>query len=180
MNKLTQLALSLSFSGLILTTPAAVFAEVHKEPPKAGTSVKQKASFLFVLRAEKGSIIKTTEGYEIILHEMDPKVLYFSDRPVRKAGLLSLANFMKNWGKGGDSFDKDPPNASLTHADFATDKDGVSQDIAVELSHPVAISDDAWKFKVKALDGKMSIGDYHGIVLFIDDSEITYSWKPHF
>jgi len=43
-----------------------------------------------------------------------PNVIYFSDRPARKAGHLSLEKFVESWNKGSDSFKADLPNATLS------------------------------------------------------------------
>lgn len=167
MYKLTQLALSLSLAGLVLTHPATASAETHKEPTKAGAKVQQKASFLFVLRAEKGAITKTAEGYELTLHGMDTKVLYFSDRPVRKAGFITMTQFMSTWTKGKDSFQDNPPNAAIVHAALKSNEKGIAQAIPVELTNPVA-SNDGWIFHLKDIQGKISIGDYARVSVFVD------------
>ena len=67
------------------TTDAAPHAKVttHKE---------QKASLLFVLRADTAVIAKDDSGYTLTLEGMDNKVLYFADRPVRLAGFITMDN----------------------------------------------------------------------------------------
>ncbi|MCD6048268.1 MAG: hypothetical protein K0S08_1915 [Gammaproteobacteria bacterium] len=74
-----------------------------------------KASWLFVLAAPHGKI--TVEGGQARL-SLSPlrHVMYFSDRPVRKTGGMSTADFLKAWNKGRDSFKADAPNAALIGA----------------------------------------------------------------
>ncbi len=44
------------------------------------------------------------------------QAIWFSDRPVRQAGHLSLKEYMKEWtaAAGPNNFSKDPPNATLS------------------------------------------------------------------
>ena len=58
-----------------------------------------------------------------------PNVLYFSDRPDRVAGHLSLEKFVESWNKGSDSFKADPPNATLS----VLTKEG-AKNVVVELT----------------------------------------------
>ena len=64
MNKLTQLAVSLSLVGLTYALPLTAVAAINEHTPtKVATDAKQKASFLFVLRADTGVISKTDGNY---------------------------------------------------------------------------------------------------------------------
>jgi hypothetical protein len=65
--------------------------------------------FLFVMSAQSGSF----DGETLTLHGV-PSVVYFSDRPYRIAGHLSLQEFAELWGEGTDNFAGDPPNATLS------------------------------------------------------------------
>ncbi|MCX6994323.1 MAG: hypothetical protein NTY13_00550 [Chlamydiae bacterium] len=76
--------------GLTLSLPAAVFAQVQKTASLGEAHAEEKASFLFVLRADTGVITKTNGGYKLTLKGMDDKVLYFSDRPERKAAFITV------------------------------------------------------------------------------------------
>ena len=50
------------------------------------------------------------------LVNLSPQTIWFTDRPVRKAGHVTTANYMKEWtaAAGKDNFSKDPPNATLS------------------------------------------------------------------
>jgi hypothetical protein len=50
------------------------------------------------------------------LVNVSPQTIWFTDRPVRKAGHVTMANYMKEWtaAAGKDNFSKDPPNATLS------------------------------------------------------------------
>ena len=168
MNTLTRLAVSLSLAGLGCSLPITAMAtrsaDTHTVVSAKST---QKASFLFVLRAHHGVITKTSGGYTLTLKGMDDKVLYFSDRPVRKAGFMTMTRFMGNWAKGKDSFKANPPNAAIVHAALKTNEKGFAQALPVELSKPVRTAD-GWTFHLKDLGGKISMGSYDGVVVYIE------------
>ena len=170
MNSLTRSVVVLSLVGLTSSLPIeGIAAGSERIPTKITTDVKQKASFLFVLRAETGEITKADGGYTLTMKGMDDKVLYFSDRPVRKAGFITMTQFMGDWAKGGNSFQANPPNAAIVHAALKTNTKGIAQALPVELTHPVTTAD-GWSFQVKDLQGKIEVGSYHGVSVFIDTS----------
>ena len=174
MNPLTRIAVSLSLVGLTCSLPMTLMAATDEHAPATVTThAKQKVSFLFVLRANNGVIAKTDGGYTLTLKGMDDKVLYFSDRPVRKAGFITMTQFMSDWAAGKNSFQTNPPNAAIVHAALKTNEKGIAQAIPVELTNPV-VSKDGWVFHLKDIQGNISIGSYNGIDIFIDD--ICLSW----
>lgn len=178
MNTLTRLAISLSLVGLSCSLPitamATTGADLHA---KVTTDTEQKASFMFVLRADTGVIAKADGGYTLTLKGMDDKVLYFSDRPVRKAGFITMTQFMADWAKGNDSFKANPPNAAIVHAALKTNEKGIAQALPVELSNPV-ITANGWTFELKDLQGKISMGSYNGIIVLVDDNYINWGNGP--
>lgn len=138
-----------------------------KASTKISKAAKQKVSFLFVLRAESGVIAKADGGYTLTLKGMDNKVLYFSDRPVRKAGFITMTQFMNDWAKGKNSFQANPPNAAIVHAALKTNEKGIAQALPVELTNPKE-SPDGWVFHLKDLKGMVNIGNYNGVIVFVD------------
>jgi hypothetical protein len=62
--------------------------------------------------------------YQLIFNNIDPYTNYFSDRPSRTAGFMSMDQFIKNWSvvRNKDNFSKDAPNAMLRAAQV--DKNG--------------------------------------------------------
>lgn len=179
MNTVTRLAISLSLVGLSCSLPYVAIAATNGQASiKTATAAHQKASFLFVLRADTGVISKTDSGYTLTLKGMDDKVLYFSDRPVRKAGFITMTKFMGEWAKGNNSFKANPPNAAIVHAALKSNETGIAQAIPVELSDPV-ITANGWMFHLKDLRGKISIGSYNGVSVFVDSKEGTLAqWCP--
>ena len=63
--------------------------------------------------------VQTAHGAELSngklrLKTVNPATLLFSDRPDRVTGHEPTGDFVYNWDKGDDSFDSDPPNATLS------------------------------------------------------------------
>ncbi len=94
-------------------------------------------------------------------------MLYFSDRPVREAGFITVSQFMGDWAKGHNSFQANPPNAAIVHAALKTNQKGNAQALPAELSNPVA-SPNGWAFHLKDIHGKIRVGAYDGITAFVD------------
>jgi len=120
----------------------------------------KEPSYLFVISGTSGSL----DGDTLTLNGV-PNVIYFSDRPARKAGHMSLSNFIESWNKGSDSFKADPPNATLS----VLTKDG-AKNVVVELMS-VKQKSGSVVFKVAELDGTTP-RDYKVSALFIDSRTI--------
>jgi len=116
----------------------------------------KEPSYLFVISGTSGSF----KGDTLTLNGV-PGVIYFSDRPARKAGHLSLEKFVESWNKGVNSFKADPPNATLS----VLKKDG-AKNVVVELMS-VEQKNGAVVFKVAVLEG-MSPESFRMSSLFID------------
>jgi len=91
-----------------------------------------------------------------------PNVIYFSDRPARKAGHMSLSKFVEIWDKGSDSYKADPPNATLS----VLKKDG-AKNIVVELTS-VEQRGGSVIFKVAVLEGIRRTERFKTATLFVD------------
>lgn len=53
------------------------------------------------------------DGNRLTLIDVDPKTLFFADRPDDIAGFLTFEDFIQLVSEGPDSFEHNPPNASL-------------------------------------------------------------------
>ena len=138
------------FTVMLTLVPGFVSAEHVIDDSK-------NTGYLFVLSATSGSL----KGDTLTLNGV-PNVIYFSDRPARKAGHLSLEKFVEMWDKGDDSFKADPPNATLS----VLKKDG-AKNVVVELTS-VEQKHGSVVFKVAVLKG-MSPESLSTSTLFIDD-----------
>jgi hypothetical protein len=142
--------------------PAAVMAEdaiSHPAKKPIGSSQTHMIPSLAVLNAKGASL----QGNKLTLTGVSPNSIVFADRPVRAAGHVLTAHFIKEWDVGVDSFAKDPPNATISvlSGDGATVKDAV-----VVLKAP-KLEGDSLSFEVSVLEGDLT--DATGAAaLFID------------
>ena len=92
---------------------------------------ENRISLLYVLHSNNGQLQELADHtFELQVHPLKGKVLYFSDRPDRLTGTLSVEKFVKLWTqKGQNSFGVDNPNAAVV----AIDDNGkdYSQDLVV-------------------------------------------------
>jgi len=87
------------------------------------------------------------DGNKMTLKGVNPATLYFSDRPQRITGQMTVPAFLKEWEQGKDSFAKDPPNATLS----ILSPDGVKE-VVVEIMNPILSGEDL-SYDVKVLEG---------------------------
>jgi len=137
------------FTVMLTLVPALVFAERVINDSK-------ESSYLFVISGTSGSL----DGDTLTLNGV-PNVIYFSDRPNRISGHLSLSEFIEMWDKGSDSFKADPPNATLS----VLKKDG-AKNIVVELIS-VEQKSGSVVFKLVGLEGNVT-ESFEVSSLFID------------
>ena len=115
--------------------------------------------FLYTMSAKSGMY----KDGKLTLKDV-PLVVYFSDRPHRISGMLSLEVFAQGWDQGPDSFKADPPNGTLS----IMGKDGVTN-VVVELSDPNAdVMKGSVTFDVRVLDGQMP-ESFETATLFVDN-----------
>jgi len=111
------------FTVMLTLVPGLVFAEHVIDDSK-------DPGYLFVLSATSGSL----KGDTLTLNGV-PNVIYFSDRPARKAGHISLAHFIEMWDKGVDNFKADPPNATLSVLDKVVSQSIISEVELMSVEH---------------------------------------------
>jgi len=123
------------------------------------SSCAKKETVLNMIQAPDGRVIGDQEtGYKLILEEPHDTVIWFADRPIRKAGYTDIRDFLKTWDEGKDSFEKDPPNAVLVI--------GNSEPVVIELIL-VSWNENQATFEIKSLKGEIS--DKSGpVTLFVD------------
>jgi hypothetical protein len=108
----------------------------------------QQPSYLFVQNAHGMSFNDATET--LTLGGISPVVTYFTDRPVRSAGHLLLSEFVELWDEGQDSFEQDPPNASLSI--FSGES---VTNVVVELADPTVVNGQVTYQVVRVLEGEL-------------------------
>ncbi len=144
-------------SAAIVAATLAVAAPAMADT--AGTMVTiPGANWLFVQAADSATI----DGSKLVLKGVAPQTIMFADRPERMTGDTTTAGFVKMWNEGKDSFQKDPPNATLA----VTTPDGKSSTSVIEISDPV-VSGDTLTYTIKVLsEEKPASGT--SATLFID------------
>jgi len=112
--------------------------------------------------------VQTAHGAEhadgrLVLRNVAPSTLFFSDRPQRIVGHLSTEEFVETWGEGEDSFAEDPPNAVLS---FLAKGETEPWNTVIEISDPLIAGSDL-SYAAKVLEGSLPTAAA-GCTLFID------------
>jgi hypothetical protein len=144
------------FAGAALLAAGLPLGRALAEAPKGE---QPGPMYLFVQNAKSMTFDKSTGT--LTLKEISPMTVYFSDRPDRITGNMPTTSFMPLWKDGKDSFDKDPPNATLSI--FTA---GKVSDTVVELRDPV-LKGETLSYKVKILEGELPANG-GAAALFID------------
>jgi hypothetical protein len=113
--------------------------------------------YLFVQTSSSG----TLEGDRLTLRDAAAQTIFFSDRPRRIAGHLSVEQFVRFWNQGPNSFRDDPPNATL--AFVAKD---IESAVVVVLHDPV-LAGTTLTYRVRILQGTPQ-RTFDNASLFID------------
>lgn len=108
-----------------------------------------KPMLMFVQTAE--DLEADPAAHTLRLVKVNQQTLYFSDRPVRIAGHLKMADYLQEWTKGEDNFGEDPPNATLSVYEPGQ---ADSTLVVVELTNPVVEGADL-VYTYKLIEGTM-------------------------
>jgi hypothetical protein len=106
---------------------------------------------MFVQTAEDLKV--DAERKTLRLVNVNRQTLYFSDRPVRVAGNLTMAAYLDEWkaGEGPDNFTNDPPNATLSVYEPGRQDNILA---VIEISNPVVDGKDL-VYKYKLIEGTL-------------------------
>lgn len=117
--------------------------------PSAVAAAENKVQLMFVQSAES----LKADDKTLRLVNVSPQTIYFTDRPVRMAGHITMPAYLKEWtaAAGPDNFSKDPPNATLSVYEAG---EGSNTLTVVEISHPVVDGRDL-VYRYKLLEGKV-------------------------
>jgi hypothetical protein len=87
------------------------------------------------------------------LVNVSPQTIYFTDRPVREAGHISMSAFLEEWtaAAGPNNFSKNPPNATLSVYEPGQKANTLT---VVEISDPVVDGKDL-VYRYRLIEGKM-------------------------
>lgn len=97
---------------------ASAYASTTVIQPESATAANVSSVSYSFIQTAKSAVLKPDTAhpgfYKLILKHVNPRVAYFSDRPVRKAGRMPTEKFVALWQqKGPNSFSKDAPNAGF-------------------------------------------------------------------
>jgi hypothetical protein len=121
----------------------------------------EKVQLMFVQSAESFK----SDGKTLRLVNVSPQTIWFTDRPVRQAGHVTMPNYMKEWtaAAGKDNFSKDPPNATLSVYEAGQSDNTLT---VVEIFDPVLQGKDL-VYRYKLIEGKVPASG-GAAALFID------------
>ena len=108
-----------------------------------------KVQLMFVQSAES----LKADDKTLRLVNVSPQAIYFSDRPQRVAGHLTMPAYLEEWtaAAGPNNFTKDPPNATLSVYEPGQ---GANTLTVVTLSQPVVEGKDI-VYRYKLVEGKV-------------------------
>jgi hypothetical protein len=128
---------------------ASLAAATVASLPLLATAADAKVQLMFVQSADS----MRADDKTLRLVNVSPQTIYFTDRPVRQAGHVTMSAYMKEWtaAAGPDNFSKDPPNATLSVYQPGQAENSLT---VVEISNPKLEGKDL-VYQYKLLEGQM-------------------------
>ena len=122
-------------AGIITAASLTAYAEsptpaANANPLITWTAGGKQSAQVDVLFVQNAKDVTFNNG-KLVLRDVNPVTVCFTDRPARMAGRMQTSRFIPLWSQGKDSFLKNNPNATLS----LFSGDNVS-DLVVELSNP--------------------------------------------
>jgi len=127
----------------------ASLAPVAAMLPGLAAAADAKVQLMFVQSADG----LKADDKTLRLVNVSQQTIWFSDRPVRQAGHMSLKDYMKEWtaAAGPNNFSKDPPNATLSVYQPGKEENSLT---VVEISDPKVDGKDL-VYTYKLIEGQM-------------------------
>lgn len=150
--------------GLVL--PALCFADALIEDQDTSLEL------IYIQQAKVAELSQNPNRLDTYLLKVsgsDKTLVYFSDKPDRVAGTLSLSQFVKGW-QNNSSLQEDQPNAVISYVSFEPAIDaGVGADI-LQLSNPeYDAGTDTVTFTAKPLhEYEVTTGKFENLVIVYD------------
>ena len=130
---------ALAAAVLAVTAPVAV-AQAALGTGQTAHAKQSKASVLFVLEGQSAQMAPVegqagTYTFTMPIRAAKHTVIWFTDRPARDAGTLSMGNFVGLWSAPGtDTFATDPPNVAIVYT-----SSGKQKTLIATMTSPVII-----------------------------------------
>lgn len=162
--------IALLFS-ILLISGSVIAANVYKSNV---VSSDQQQAALTIIQA-KHAIIKPKKlrSYELTLQKASPEVIYFSDRPLRVSGHVSLNKYVHEWNS---SFKTTPPNAVVEIVDLNSNPNKINiSNFPVELTKPHISKQhngtETLQFNIKPIENTSiaPIKNNDFVAVFVDD-----------
>jgi len=127
----------------------ALIAAAAISLPQLARAEEDKVQLLFVQTAED----LKADDKTLRLVNVGQQTLYFSDRPVRIAGHLTMSDYLDKWkaSAGPENFNADPPNATLSVYEPGSPDSALA---VVEISHPIIDGNDL-VYSYQLIEGPM-------------------------
>lgn len=128
---------------------ASLAAVTAASLPMQAAAADAKVQLMFVQSADSVKADDKT----LRLVNVSPQTIYFTDRPVRQAGHVTMSSYMKEWtaAAGPNNFSQDPPNATLSVYQPGQGENSLT---VVEISNPKLEGKDL-VYQYKLLEGQM-------------------------
>lgn len=128
-----------------------VITSAQNTPAKQEISSDQQVQLMFVQTAEDFKANPKNKTLRLV--NVNPQTLYFSDRPKRVAGNITMPAYFDEWTDkaGPDNFKNDPPNATLSVYEGSNKENTLA---VIEISNPVMEGKDLI-YKYKIIEGEM-------------------------
>ncbi len=97
---------------MLAAVAAAALAGCAGSQTSGADTGGSQAQLMFVQSAEDVRVDAARSTLRLV--KVNQQTLYFSDRPKRIAGNVTMAEYLKSWKEGRDNFGADPPNATLS------------------------------------------------------------------
>ncbi len=139
---------------------------------------KTSVDLLFVQVAPQATLTAS----QLVLNNVYSKTIWFSDRPVRRAGFVNTSDFVKVWqkGRGKGSFNQTPPNAAMIDATVQSHHLKEVRSDVVELTSPsYNEKTKQLTYEVKFLKSDQApknIQSFTDVSLFIDGCDNGFGW----
>jgi hypothetical protein len=129
----------------------------------ASANASQNPQLMFIQSAEDLKVDSAAGTFRLV--KVNQQTLYFSDRPVRIAGHIKMADYLKEWTAkaGKDNFAADPPNATLSVYEPGQPENTL---VVVKVTNPVVDGADL-VYTYKIIEGQMPASG-GATALFID------------
>jgi hypothetical protein len=130
-------------------TAASLAASALAGLPAQVLAADAQVQLMFVQSAES----LKADDKTLRLVGVSQQAIWFSDRPVRQAGHMSLKDYLKEWtaAAGPNNFSKDPPNATLSVYQPGKEENTLT---VVEISDPKVEGKDL-VYTYKLIEGQM-------------------------